>query len=60
MSCPASDTCRNYSRDDELCQEAEDGHCSNFECSCSLMVYLGSNRHGNYGKCPVCGDEGEI
>lgn len=60
MICPAADTCDNYSMYDELCQEFEGSYCSKFECSCSRVKFLGSTRHGNYGKCPVCGEEGEI
>jgi len=59
MPCPLADTCENYSSGNELCQDEKDS-CDEFECSCTRTTYLGSNCHGNYGKCKVCGAEGEI
>ena len=39
--------------------DPDKGRCSYFICNCSRAVFVGSSRHGNYYKCPVCGEEGE-
>lgn len=33
--------------------------CEYFLCNCSRVKHLGSNRHGSYYKCTVCGEETE-
>lgn len=40
--------------------EEQNYQCEAFLCNCSKTKFVGSNKHGNYGKCPVCGEEGEI
>ena len=41
-------------------EDHEEYTCDFFLCNCSKTKFVGSNKYGNYGKCPVCGEEGEI
>jgi len=72
QDCPIADLCEraNWPKGASVLSMAEffepyidDGQnyrCDFFLCNCSKTKYVGSNKYGNYGKCPVCGDEGEI
>ena len=41
------------------CGDEDLGVCEHFICNCSDVKFIGSNRHGSYYKCRVCGEESE-
>ena len=64
--CPASDNCERPTYDQRYGEDfwlesgdEEKGCCDNFICNCSEVRYIGSNKHGSYYKCKICGEEEE-
>lgn len=52
------DVCKLAGTDSCPNEDWEEG-CREFECNCSKIKFVGSNMHGNYYKCKICGEESE-
>ena len=62
-NCDRAEDCKKADwlirEDNEEYEEYEPESCQEFECNCSQVRYIGSNKHGSYYRCSKCGVEEE-